>query len=242
MAAAGRSRGADLLLEVVPLRHRSAEQVLPLIRPLVPPPGSVGGTGGELVIRTTRANLAEIRRVLAALDRAPRRLLVTVRHDAAAADAAAGARIYGTRAVDADRHVQQLRVDEGGEARLGIGDSVPVTTHGSRRRTSRGRVVDEAVDAVEFRDMLTAVAVRPRLAGDTVTLEIETRRDMPGAQGPGSAELQRMRATVSGRLGEWIDVGTVPAGRGIEPEAAVHGTRAPSRASRRILVKVERLD
>src|SRR5690606_12915480 len=88
--------GAELVLEVVPLRHRTAEQVLPVIRPLVPPPGTASGFQDSLIVRTTPAALAEVRRVLDAIDRPPRRLRVTVRQDAGAHRAEAGAGIAGS--------------------------------------------------------------------------------------------------------------------------------------------------
>ena len=45
------------------------------------------------------------------------------------------------------------------------------------------------------------------LAGDRVTLEISPQYDTPGSQGYGSVNTQRLTTTVSGRLGEWIELG-----------------------------------
>src|ERR1051325_6900097 len=75
-------------LEIIGLRHRTAEQVLPSLRPLVEPGGTVSGQGTELFVRTSPSNLAELRRALDALDRPQRRLLISVRFD----DGAAGMR------------------------------------------------------------------------------------------------------------------------------------------------------
>ncbi len=71
-----------LVVEVIPIGYRSVEEILPVIRPLVPPPGSVSGMQGRLVVKTTPENLSEVKRVLAQLDRAPRTLLVSVRQGA----------------------------------------------------------------------------------------------------------------------------------------------------------------
>lgn len=77
-----RAAGAaePMVTEVVPVGFRSADELLPLVRPLVPPPGSVGSIYNKLVIKTTRANLDEIKQVLASLDRAPANLRISVRH------------------------------------------------------------------------------------------------------------------------------------------------------------------
>jgi len=232
---------AELAPEVVVLRYRTADQLLPMIQPLVPKPGTASGVGNELVIRTTRANFAEVKRVIDVLDRAPKRLLVTVRQDA---DAAQGgdAQIHATRAVDADQSVQQVQVLEGNEASIRIGQSVPVTLRSTNRRLAGGRVVDDSVDVVEFRDILSGFTVRPRIAGDTVVLDLSPQRDTPAGQGRGSTNVQRVVTTLSGRLGEWIEVGAVQPGQPVRSDAVVYGTRSAGSQARRILVKVESVD
>lgn len=74
----------DLILEIVPLRHTTVTEILPLLQPLVAPGGAVTGMRDQLIIKTTAANLAEVKRVLSVLDRAPKTLRITVRQDVAA--------------------------------------------------------------------------------------------------------------------------------------------------------------
>lgn len=88
--------GAELGIEVIELRYRTVEQVLPILQPLVPKPGTVSGMHSSLVVRTTPGNLAEIRRVLEAIDRVPRRLMITVRQDADASRADDGFSVSGS--------------------------------------------------------------------------------------------------------------------------------------------------
>jgi hypothetical protein len=64
--------------EVIPLRHRSVDEVLPVIRPLLDQDGVASGMNNQLILRTSPRNLAEIRKVLESIDRAPRRLRITV--------------------------------------------------------------------------------------------------------------------------------------------------------------------
>ena len=68
-------------VEVIQLRYRTAEQVIPTLRPLVEPGGAISGMQGTLVIRASRANIAQLKQVLDSLDRTPRRLLISVRQD-----------------------------------------------------------------------------------------------------------------------------------------------------------------
>src|SRR4030066_117723 len=55
-------------LEVIPLRHRTVEQVLPVLRPLLEPGGAMSGQSYQLIVRTSPGNLAEIRAALQAID------------------------------------------------------------------------------------------------------------------------------------------------------------------------------
>jgi hypothetical protein len=95
----GGAFGQALAMEIFQLRYRTADQLVPLIRPLVPPPGTVSGIQNQLIVRSTPQNLAEIRTVLDRVDTLPRRLLITVRQDTdltGERDAvSAGARVSG---------------------------------------------------------------------------------------------------------------------------------------------------
>lgn len=69
------------VVEVIALRHRTAEEVIPLLEPFIGPEGAISGMSGQLVIRATPENLAEIKEILGKIDNAPRRLLITVRQN-----------------------------------------------------------------------------------------------------------------------------------------------------------------
>lgn len=73
----------DLKLEIIPLRHRLTDEVLPVLLPLVAPGGTLSGMNNQLIIRTTETNLAELKQVLARIDQAARRLKIYVRQDVA---------------------------------------------------------------------------------------------------------------------------------------------------------------
>jgi len=278
IAAVPGAQAAELVLEVVQLRYRTVEQVLPVIQPLVPKPGTVSGMQSSLIVRTTPANFAEVRRVLDAIDRLPRKLMVTVRQDADArrveegselsgsvgtsrarvtvpgsrdtqgvvieggrGDDRARARVYGTQSLDNDRSTQQVQVLEGNEAYIRVGQSVPVPSRTVTRSVIGGRVVEHSVDAVDYRDAFTGFHVRPRLAGDVVTLEVSPQRDTLGSQGRGSLNVQRVGTTVSGRLGEWMEIGGIVSGRSFEDSGIAHRTTTATGDNRRILIKVDEL-
>ena len=69
-----------MVTEVIDVGYRPVEEMVEILRPLVPRPGSVSGAYGKLVIRTTPQNMREVKSILAELNRAPANLLISVRH------------------------------------------------------------------------------------------------------------------------------------------------------------------
>ncbi len=65
-------------LEVITLQHRNAQDVLPIIQPLLDQDDVARGMNNKLILRTSPRNLAEIRKLLEQIDTAPRSLKITV--------------------------------------------------------------------------------------------------------------------------------------------------------------------
>jgi hypothetical protein len=216
-------------LEIIPLRHSTVEQVLPVLRPLLEPGGALTGQRGQLIVRTSPANLAEIRQALAAIDRPARRLQISVRFDDAAQESERGietdARVSNRgakievrgrdqRSSASERVDQRIQVLEGGRALITTGQSTPVP--GGVWETGSGF---EAV---------------PRLSGDTVHVDIAPQKESLDRQ-------QRMATTVSARLGEWFEVGGAASSAARQDRGLASGSRARSHESRRVWLKVEEL-
>ncbi len=69
---------ADNAIEVIELKGRTAEEIIPLIQPMLSPDAGISGRGYQLILRTDPANLEQIRALVSQLDKAPQRLLVSV--------------------------------------------------------------------------------------------------------------------------------------------------------------------
>lgn len=85
LAAATTATADDRVMEIVSLKHRLVGDILPTLRQLVAAGGTVTGLNDQVIIRTTAANLAELKGVLAAIDTRLRQLRITVRQDIEAA-------------------------------------------------------------------------------------------------------------------------------------------------------------
>lgn len=220
---------AQQALEIIPLRHRTVEQVLPALRLLLEPGGTLGGDRGQLFVRASPANVAELKQALAVIDRPLRRLQISVRFDDAAQSARqgieAGARVSNrgarveVRGRDdqsnaAERVDQRIQVLEGGRALIMTGQSTPLP--GAIWETGSG---------------FEAVA---RLSGDTVLVDIAPQKESFERQ-------QRMATTVSARLGEWFEVGGAVASAARDERGIASGSRSRSSETRRVWLKVEEL-
>lgn len=72
----------EMTLEIIPLKHRLVDDVVPILRPLLVPGGSITGMNNQLIINSTPGNIAELKNVLENIDHSPRKLLITVKQDA----------------------------------------------------------------------------------------------------------------------------------------------------------------
>lgn len=238
-------------LETLTLRHRTADQIMPVLQPLLDPGGSLAGAGNKLFVRTSARNLADLRRVLDSLDQPLRRLMISVRHggelvgQAGGAELAGrvgtggaevGARAYSSRSSREENLVQQVQTVEGARAFINVGQSLPLPLQ-QVVLTPAGAVVSRTV---VFQELGTGFHAEPRLAGDRVTLDISPRHDTPGPV-PGSANLQRLSTTVSGRLGEWLPLGGSVQDTAGEQAGTVHYGTRNARDTRRIWLKVDEL-
>ena len=70
-----------LKLEVISLKHRMTQDIVPILKPLVAKGGTVSGMNDQLILRTTYKNMQEIRKLLKVLDRPLRSLKISVRYD-----------------------------------------------------------------------------------------------------------------------------------------------------------------
>jgi type II secretory pathway component GspD/PulD (secretin) len=229
-------------MEIIPLRHRTVDQVIPALQPFVEPGGALSGMNDQLILRGSARNREQIKQALAAMDTPARRLVIRVSQNRDAesrrqggevsgnvavgnnvriiqpststspggaqievrrGDSNVTTRVYDTRSTRDARTNQSVQVVEGGRAFIQVGQSLPLPL----RQVVRGPNGVVVTDSTVYQDIGQGFYAAPRLAGDRVTLEISPQFDTPGNQGYGSVNTQRVSTTVSGRLGEWIELG-----------------------------------
>lgn len=238
---------AQQVMEVITLQHATVEQVLPSLRPLLEPGGTLTGQRGQLIVRASRENISDLRLALEVLDRPARRLQISVRFDDAADAASRGVGASGTisnrgsnvdiraqdsRSASSERIDQRLQVMEGGRAFIVVGQSRPVRQR-QRIQTPAGVV---AQDTFVMQDAQTGFDVSPRLAGDRVFLDIGSQREAFSGAGVQGA---RASSSASGRLGEWFELGSIASG-GVQSARGIASSDSGRTAgTTRVWVKVE---
>jgi type II secretory pathway component GspD/PulD (secretin) len=229
-------------MEIIPLKHRQIEQVMPVLRPLLEPGATLSGMNNQLILRASRRNRDEIKQALAAIDTPARSLVIRVSQNRDASMQRSGGEVYGsvgndnvritqsptgaaaggggrvvirngtsvvggqvvdTQSTRTARSGQSVQVVEGGKAYINVGQSLPLPL----RQVVVGPGGAIVTDSVVYRDVGQGFYAEPHLAGDRVTLEISPQFDTPGNSGYGAVNTQRVSTTVSGRLGEWIELG-----------------------------------
>lgn len=266
------SLSARAELAVIELKHRSAEELLPIVQPLVDKGGVASGMNYQLILRTSPRNLAEIRKLLNSIDVAPRKLRVTVMQDVdrdtaerlvgisggvgsnpriTLPDSGGGAgmeigqgrdrlkaNVISTRSLEAGRNTQQLQVLEGNRALVRTGQSMPVP----QRQVIQHPWGSQVVDTTEYRDVERGFYVLPRVSGDRVTVEIDAQNDAPGRGDPQAVSTQRASTTLSGRLGEWMELGGTGSRETVDDGTISTRSLARSREQRSVLIRVEEVE
>jgi type II secretory pathway component GspD/PulD (secretin) len=241
-------------LEVIPLRHRTAEQVLPALRPFLEPGGTLSAHGNQLIVRTSPVNLSELRAALAAIDTPQRRLVIHVRYGGSASggrrslgadvnvtlgerpDARARAHGFEARSGSEERADQTIQVLDGGRAFIAVGTTRPLAQR-QVVRTPGGVVTAQTTTLQELQNGFDVV---PRAVGDGVVLEIAERRETPGVA-PGVAQVQRLATTIRARLGEWVELGGVGSDTTRDDRGVLRSADSSVSDERRVWVKVEEI-
>lgn len=238
---------AQTRLEMISLQHRPASDLVPVIAPVLADGSVVQGDGFTLILRARPAEIAQVKEILARLDRAPRNLLITVRqaqrsqYSTQRGDAGADVddrhadvyvRGYSTRGVGNAQAQQSVRALEGRPAFLSVGLLVPV----ERRSYGPDGSVYGSVEHIPVTTGFEAIA---NLQGDRVVVHLRPHASALSPRGGGIIETQRSSTSVSGSVGEWLPVAGLSHGGSHQRRGWVFSTRTNDEQDVNIEVKVD---
>lgn len=122
-------------------------------------------------------------------------------------DSSAQGNAYQTHGNLKDSPIYTLRVSDGNPGHIQTGKSIPVYSAGVW--TGRWRGAGAAAGNTEYKDVQSGFYVLPRTHGDQITMEINPEKEALSRTGDQVIKKQNASTIVTGKLGEWIQIGGV---------------------------------
>jgi len=219
---------AETEFKIITLQHRFAEEILPAIKPLVGDDGTATAMQNNLIIRTSRNNMAEIEQLVNSLDTLRQNLKITIRRNNNSDIGQNHAEITGRKrignvtvetngrrinkpnamALDIENYQsksnisseQFIRVTDGEQAFISVGQSIPYTQEWISL-TNRYIGVQRSTT---FINIDTGFAVRPRTIGNQIELEITPRFSQLNRNG--FIDFTTLTTIVRVNRDEWLDI------------------------------------
>ena len=254
---------AQTRVEVIKLKHRTAEELIPLLQPILGDGGTITGSGYTLILKAASREMKSAKQVLAQLDTSLRNLRIIVKQ--------------GTRSqLNAYNESLSARIPIGNKGSVGINPGAPrgpglnarfskdghrVRGHLNEERFSGDTMRTQQVVTVEgrpamihigqripfqtftpnqgtsvqFQDVRNGFSVLPRVNGNNVTLDIHPENSEVG---PGGINYQEVHTMVNGQLGEWIEIGSLAEDHTSGGSGILSNSQVRSNDRRTVFIKV----
>jgi type II secretory pathway component GspD/PulD (secretin) len=257
----------DTGLAVITLSHRSADELIPVIKPLLADQGTVTGLDNQIIVKTTKENLQQIKDILAKLDRPLTRLMITLKFSSEDEQS------LGSTELSGNIHYKQQA-----DAKLPASEEKPITKNESdvRVRVYRTQSGDEQLNTqrlqtleghwavfetgqsvpvtepfiyqsptettiygkTHYKDVTTGFRVLPRINGDNVSLVVEPYQQKFNSVDQTKIDQFGARTTVAGRIGQWIEIGGTGDQRK-DQNVRIYATKKRGQAAQKMFIKVE---
>lgn len=222
---------AETEFKIITLQHRFAEEILPAIQPLVGDDGTATAMQNNLIVRTSRNNMAEIEQLVSSLDTLRQNLKITIRRNSNNDIENSHAEITGRKrignvtvetggrrinnpnamALDIENYQsksnisseQFIRVVDGEQAFISVGQSIPYTQEWISL-TNRYIGIQRST---AFVNIDTGFAVRPRAVGNQVEVEITPRFSQLNRNG--FIDFTTLTTIVRVNRDEWLDIADI---------------------------------
>jgi hypothetical protein len=218
---------AETEFKIITLQHQFADNLLPIIAPMVGADGTATGMQNQLILRASPDRMREIEATVQQLDiaRVNRRITINSSNQNQSQlnrTEARGRVNIDNITIGNDRHArtnsgniivernrnnvqknssQFLNVLDGERAFIQVGQSIPFT----QDWITITRHYVQIERATDWRNITTGFAVRPRTIGNQVELEITPR--IASLNNQGMIDFEELSTTLRISLNEWVDIG-----------------------------------
>jgi Bacterial type II/III secretion system short domain len=211
-------------IKVFQLKYKQAQQVLPLLQPMLPTGSALSGDGSTVIVRSTSQGIRTVKHLLRKIDKRGRMFLISIRqgnNSIANPKGDMSAELFRT---DDDRKIQKVWVAEGKSAFVSTGQAVPVLKSGARyvdgfiprdvndSNTATGRPVIDAIRDfpsvggsvdLAYEKLETGFSVTPEVVGKKVLLKIKRTREALDRFGGEKINEQQLSTTLLIPTGQW---------------------------------------
>ncbi|MCZ6565602.1 MAG: hypothetical protein O6852_05650 [Gammaproteobacteria bacterium] len=251
-------------LAIIDLNNRPAEEMIPIIKPMLKPNDAITGTGFQLFLRTDDNTLGEVTRLLQVMDKAPRNLIVSVRNNVDIGSESSEFNYSGNYKIGDDTRVivgnkpprdegtlvrinksersqendskHMVRVIEGGKAFIIAGEIRPY----EHRTIIRHRHGVSVYDSVDYQDITSGFYVTPRLIGNgDVLLQVQPHYRSLSDERSGAIEVQEADTMITAKLGQWVQIGGIDTDAKSKEKGILSTSRSATDKQSSIYIKVE---
>ena len=240
---------------LIELRHRPADEILPIVSPHLWPGESISGEGFRILLSAPPPRQAVLAQMVRSLDVPPVPIRITVKLaslEEMAREGTEGSAVISTRPGETRLQGRVEVISTGNRDVLertwqvtGVaGEPLKIDTGIDFPYPGTGILVQDGEDVqtitgLRYRRLHSGFHALVRLNGDRVIVDIAPRReDLLDAPG-GTLSHEALRTRVTGRVGEWIDLGG--SGSDVRKRPGTQ-TQQTTTSDRRFWLRVERLE
>ena len=220
-------------ITTIQLQNRPAEEIIPIVKPLLGPGEVITASGFKLFLRASPASVEQVRDIIDALDVASKMLQISVFQGSErdlktvaisgnlrieSGDASVGAGV-GSSGKQGAGNIAYNSGNVSGDISANSSQTSKVSNPVHQLRVSEGTegfiqtgnqiAYSSYNNGTEFKDVTTGFYVLPRIRGSVVMLKVRPFKNSQSNTGTGTIDTQSANTAISGRLGEWLPLGGV---------------------------------
>ncbi len=246
---------SESVVEIIQINNRPAEELKPLLEPLLEPSDQIVANGSSLIVKTQPERLQTITNLIRKLDSPVNNLLISVIQSRQMTAEQLNAELSGNISIQTTRpnpiggrgdgyynqyqgtnrqqNTQTIRTQDGTAAFIKAGNAYPMTTY-QAYATPYGYA---PVPSTQYVEASTGFAVTPQLSGKQVTLDVSPWSGRPSGQG--QFQVQEAQTSIRTSLGEWVEIGGVDESSQSSGAGTFAYNNQSGQSRLRILVKVD---
>ena len=229
-------------LEIINLEHRTAEDVIPIIKPLLEKKESISGEKSVLFLRASNETIQQVISILPIIDAELRVLRISIMQETAQMMERYGynissnkanknnstSMIYSTQRSGNNPKQQVINVSEGQWASLQTGINIPSLM---RTTNSDGTVTE----SVNYQSIFSKLKIHPSIKGKEFKIQIQSNT----GTNSNISNSQTLTSYVHGKLGEWIALGGIKDNKNNHSNRYTFTTDRNNHSQQQIFVKIE---